>query len=80
MNWWGKLQESLVFVCAIYLFIYFQGTMEYIPVNFLYKSVPFDDLVTLYMASDCCIVSSTRDGMNLVWVKQLTSINTLGFL
>lgn len=32
----------------------------------MHKSVPFDELVALYATSDVCLVSSTRDGMNLV--------------
>jgi trehalose 6-phosphate synthase len=36
------------------------------PIHFMHKSVSFDELIALYAASDACIVSSTRDGMNLV--------------
>lgn len=36
------------------------------PIHFLHKSVNFDELIALYAVSDACIVSSTRDGMNLV--------------
>lgn len=36
------------------------------PIHFLHKSVNFDELIALYAVSDVCIVSSTRDGMNLV--------------
>lgn len=36
------------------------------PIHFMHKSVSFDELIALYSASDACIVSSTRDGMNLV--------------
>jgi trehalose 6-phosphate synthase len=32
----------------------------------MHKSVSFDELIALYAASDACVVSSTRDGMNLV--------------
>ncbi|KAJ1977829.1 Trehalose-6-P synthase/phosphatase complex synthase subunit [Dimargaris xerosporica] len=42
------------------------GTVEYTPIHFLHKSVTFDELVSLYAISDACLVSSTRDGMNLV--------------
>lgn len=42
------------------------GTVEFVPVHFLHKSVSFDELVALYAVSDVCLVSSTRDGMNLV--------------
>ncbi|KAJ5138353.1 uncharacterized protein N7515_003201 [Penicillium bovifimosum] len=42
------------------------GTIEFQPIHFLHKSVNFDELIALYAVSDACIVSSTRDGMNLV--------------
>ncbi|KAH9875544.1 hypothetical protein J1614_004280 [Plenodomus biglobosus] len=42
------------------------GTIEFMPIHFMHKSVSFDELVALYAVSDACLVSSTRDGMNLV--------------
>lgn len=42
------------------------GTVEFTPIHFLHKSVSFDELIALYAVSDVCLVSSTRDGMNLV--------------
>lgn len=42
------------------------GTIEFMPIHFMHKSVAFDELVALYAVSDACLVSSTRDGMNLV--------------
>jgi trehalose 6-phosphate synthase len=36
------------------------------PIHFLHQSVSFDELTALYAVSDMCLVSSTRDGMNLV--------------
>jgi len=36
------------------------------PIHFLHQSVAFDELTALYAVSDVCLVSSTRDGMNLV--------------
>src|ERR1700742_4472147 len=36
------------------------------PIHFLHQSVDFDELIALYAVSDVCLVSSTRDGMNLV--------------
>ncbi|KAK1753192.1 glycosyltransferase [Echria macrotheca] len=42
------------------------GTIEFMPIHFLHKSVSFDELTALYAVSDVCLVSSTRDGMNLV--------------
>ena len=42
------------------------GTVEFMPIHFMHKSIPFDELCALYAVSDVCLVSSTRDGMNLV--------------
>lgn len=42
------------------------GTIEFMPIHFMHKSVSFDELTALYSISDVCLVSSTRDGMNLV--------------
>lgn len=36
------------------------------PIHFLHQSVDFSELSALYAVSDVCLVSSTRDGMNLV--------------
>lgn len=42
------------------------GTVEFVPIHFMHKSIPFQELISLYAVSDVCLVSSTRDGMNLV--------------
>lgn len=42
------------------------GTVEFVPIHYLHRSIPFDELISLYQISDVCLVSSTRDGMNLV--------------
>lgn len=42
------------------------GTVEFMPIHFMHKSLAFDELCALYAISDVCLVTSTRDGMNLV--------------
>ncbi|KAG1851580.1 glycosyltransferase family 20 protein [Suillus subalutaceus] len=42
------------------------GTVEFMPIHFMHKSLGFDELCALYAISDVCLVTSTRDGMNLV--------------
>ncbi|KAG8720040.1 Trehalose-6-P synthase/phosphatase complex synthase subunit [Ceratobasidium sp. 394] len=42
------------------------GTVEFMPIHFMHKSLAFEELCALYAVSDVCLVSSTRDGMNLV--------------
>lgn len=48
------------------------GTVEFTPIHFIHKSVNFEELVALYAIADACIVSSTRDGMNLVSYEYIT--------
>jgi trehalose 6-phosphate synthase len=49
------------------------GTIEFMPIHFMHKSVNFDELLALYAVSDVCLVSSTRDGMNLVSYEYIAS-------
>lgn len=42
------------------------GSVDYTPIHYMHRSVDFHELVCLYALADVCIVSSTRDGMNLV--------------
>ncbi|KAJ1727456.1 Trehalose-6-P synthase/phosphatase complex synthase subunit [Coemansia biformis] len=49
------------------------GTVEYTPIHFLHKSVTFPELVSLYAVADVCLITSTRDGMNLVSYEYVAS-------
>lgn len=42
------------------------GTPQWQPVHLIKQALPADRLAVLYRAADACIVSSLRDGMNLV--------------
>lgn len=42
------------------------ATVNWTPVWYFYRSMPFDDLIDLYAASDVALVTPIRDGMNLV--------------
>ena len=42
------------------------GSYSYTPIIYLYRSIPPEELCALYAVADVCIVSSTRDGLNLV--------------
>ncbi|KAK4692417.1 hypothetical protein P7C70_g9134, partial [Phenoliferia sp. Uapishka_3] len=42
------------------------GTVEFMPIHFMHRSIPFEELTALYAVSDVCLITSTRDGMNLV--------------
>ncbi|WWC85473.1 alpha,alpha-trehalose-phosphate synthase [UDP-forming] 1 [Kwoniella dendrophila CBS 6074] len=49
------------------------GTVEFMPIHFLHKSVPFEELTAMYALADACLVTSTRDGMNLVAYEYISS-------
>ena len=42
------------------------GSVESMPIHLLHRSVEFNELCALYAVSDVCLITSTRDGMNLV--------------
>lgn len=42
------------------------GTLEHVPIHYINKSVNLVDLCALYSCADALIVTSIRDGMNLV--------------
>jgi trehalose-6-phosphate synthase len=42
------------------------GSIDSCPVQFLYRSINFPELCAVYSVADVCIISSLRDGMNLV--------------
>src|SRR3954466_13887813 len=47
------------------------GDIEFSPVQLKISSVSKDELTALYAASDACIVSSTRDGFNIVSLEYI---------
>lgn len=42
------------------------GKIDYAPIILVHKSIAFEEMVALYGSSDICLLTSTRDGMNLV--------------
>jgi trehalose 6-phosphate synthase/phosphatase len=42
------------------------GTIGWMPVWYLYRSVPFEKLMALYTLADVALVTPLRDGMNLI--------------
>jgi trehalose 6-phosphate synthase/phosphatase len=49
------------------------GAIHWVPINYRYRSVPFDTLVALYAMSDVALVTPLRDGMNLVAKEYVAS-------
>jgi len=52
-------------------------TIGWIPVWYLYRSVPFNTLVALYNLADVALVTPVRDGMNLI-AKEFIATKTDG--
>lgn len=42
------------------------GTIDWMPIWYMYRSLPFHDIVALYNAADVALVTPLRDGMNLI--------------
>ncbi|MCH9631957.1 MAG: hypothetical protein S4CHLAM6_02790 [Chlamydiae bacterium] len=38
----------------------------FIPVQYIYRNLPLEELIALYCLADVCVIASIRDGMNLV--------------
>ncbi len=51
------------------------GSINYTPVWYFYRSMPFENLVELYNMSDVALVTPLRDGMNLVAKEYVASRN-----
>lgn len=53
------------------------GEVGRIPVHYLHRNLPIDELVALYLAADVMVVTPLRDGMNLV-AKEYVATRTQG--
>ncbi len=49
------------------------GRPGWVPIWYLYRSLPFDELVAFYLHADVALVTPLRDGMNLVAKEYLAS-------
>jgi len=57
------------------------STVNWTPIWYFYRSMPFDDLIDLYVASDVALITPIRDGMNLVAKEYVaTRVNGNGVL
>ncbi|WP_443946522.1 bifunctional alpha,alpha-trehalose-phosphate synthase (UDP-forming)/trehalose-phosphatase [Pedobacter sp. AW1-32] len=50
-------------------------SINWIPVNYFYRSFPIEVLSALYSSADICLVTPMRDGMNLVSKEYVASRN-----
>jgi len=42
------------------------GTLDWTPVSYMYRSLPFEQLAAFYSIADAALITPLRDGMNLV--------------
>ena len=49
------------------------GEPGWVPIWYLYRKLPFDELVSLYLLADVALVTPLRDGMNLVAKEYLAA-------
>ncbi|MBN1496698.1 MAG: bifunctional alpha,alpha-trehalose-phosphate synthase (UDP-forming)/trehalose-phosphatase [Spirochaetes bacterium] len=57
------------------------NTLSWSPIQYLYRSLPFEMIMTLYHCADICLVTPIRDGMNLVAKEYIAArVNTDGVL
>ncbi len=57
------------------------GSINYTPIWYFYRSLPFSNLIELYSSCDVALITPVRDGMNLVAKEYVASrINNTGVL
>jgi trehalose 6-phosphate synthase/phosphatase len=58
------------------------GAPDYVPVQYIFKSIPEETLLALYRRADAALITSKRDGMNLVAMEYVMAqdIETPGVL
>jgi len=57
------------------------GRINYTPIWYFYRSLPFENLIELYSSSDVALVTPVRDGMNLVAKEYIASrVNQTGVM
>lgn len=49
------------------------GSIDWQPIIYLWKHIQMDELVATYLASDICLITPLRDGMNLVAKEYIAS-------
>lgn len=49
------------------------GSAGWSPISYLYRTIPFEEIVALYVAADIMLVTPLRDGMNLVAKEYIAS-------
>ncbi len=45
----------------------------WLPIHYYFRSLPFEELISYYLAADICLITPLRDGMNLVAKEYVVS-------
>ncbi len=61
---YGNLRENMERLIARINGTY--GSLDWSPVSYMYRSLPFNELAALYNAADVALITPLRDGMNLI--------------
>ena len=56
------------------------ATLHFTPLHYYYRAFPFEELAALYKVANVCLVTSLRDGMNLVSKEYVASREKDGVL
>lgn len=56
------------------------STLQWSPLHYYYRGLPFEELAALYKLADICLVTPLRDGMNLVAKEYIASREKDGVL
>jgi trehalose 6-phosphate synthase/phosphatase len=56
------------------------GTPKWQPVDYMYKTLPFEEVTALYQIADVAFIAPLKDGMNLVAKEYVASQNKNGVL
>ena len=48
------------------------GSLGHVPIHYLDQSIPFEKMVALFTVAQACLITSVRDGMNLVAYEYVT--------
>ena len=62
-----KIEQAVSRINGMY------ATVDWTPISYQFKNLPFEELVALYAASDVALVTPIRDGMNLVAKEYVAS-------
>ena len=56
------------------------STKEWVPLRYLYKGFPLEEMVAYYLAADMALITALREGMNLVAQEYVASARDDGCL